>query len=96
MTQPKDAVADDHRPRCPWCEYQHEDGWEWDQSERECSECGRPFEVERETLCVYHTKPMAKCPACERLVTIKGGLFRLHYAPGAKTPCPTSRQKWEG
>lgn len=40
---------------CPWCGYEHSDSWEKEPGNRNCPDCGRDFEVERNVEVTYST-----------------------------------------
>lgn len=49
---------------CPWCGYEHHDGWELfdrhDSAETTCNGCERDFEVDRD-VSVSYTSSRAEC-----------------------------------
>jgi transcription elongation factor Elf1 len=40
---------------CPHCGYEHSDSFEMSEGVRECSDCGREFEMERDVAVTYST-----------------------------------------
>jgi hypothetical protein len=40
---------------CPWCGYVYGDSFEIEEGDRECSDCGHKFEVERHVIVEYST-----------------------------------------
>lgn len=50
---------------CPHCGYVHSDSWEMSEGEQECSDCERPFEVERVVTVEYRTAKITRVAAKE-------------------------------
>ena len=40
---------------CPWCGYECSDSWEISDGTRECGDCGREYDVERDMTVTYST-----------------------------------------
>lgn len=47
---------------CPHCGYEHGDSWEMCEGERECPECEKSFEMEREVSVSYTTSKIKDKP----------------------------------
>ena len=49
---------------CPWCGYEDEDSWEYEEgeTEAECPNCGKEFTVIAEIEMNYTTKPKGGWP----------------------------------
>lgn len=47
---------------CPYCGYEYEDSWEYDESDEhyECINCGSYFSYEREVSVKYYSSPVEK------------------------------------
>lgn len=46
---------------CPWCGSEDTDSWEAaDDGKRDCYDCGKPFEYEREVSCSYSTAKLER------------------------------------
>ena len=43
---------------CPHCGYEHGDSWDMRDGEQDCSECGKPFVMERYTTVKYTTEKL--------------------------------------
>ena len=45
---------------CPWCGYEEQDSWEYEDDEYECNSCGKPIEVYRIVDIHYSTVKVIK------------------------------------
>jgi transposase-like protein len=52
---PEDRIDTDY-PTCPWCGYEHQDYFEFDDGEYECDVCGKSFKVTVDTNPTYTTE----------------------------------------
>lgn len=47
---------DGNLPTCPWCGYEHENYFEFDDGEHDCDNCGQPFNVTVQHYTTYTTE----------------------------------------
>ena len=51
----KDSTHDTFEAICPHCGYEHRDSFEMSEGDRECSDCGRSFDLVRNVSITYST-----------------------------------------